>query len=113
MREASLKAEIWVKAQIRICDRALLPAVISRRGDADAGSVLLKLIRSGACCEVYTQVRDQAGQRAWMRATGPEPVPENQADAFIAKQVGFDPDAWVLEIEDPRETYELDGAIIE
>ncbi|NQW02010.1 MAG: DUF1491 family protein [Rhodospirillales bacterium] len=112
MAEAALKAEIWIKAQIRICDLNFLPAVVTRRGDSDAGAVLLKLNRLGAGTEVLTQARDPDGQRAWMRGTGEGLVPEPDADAFIAKQVRYDPDIWVLEIEDPKRLYKVEGKII-
>lgn len=112
MGEAALKAGIWIKAQIRICDLNFLPAAIARRGDADAGAVLLKLNRLEAGTEVLTQVRDPNGERAWMRGTGSDLVPDHEADAYIAKQVTYDPDIWVLEIEDPHYRYQIDGKII-
>jgi len=37
MSEPRLKSEIWVKAQLRLCDVTFLPCVVARRGDADAG----------------------------------------------------------------------------
>ena len=40
-----LTTGIWVAAQVRICDRNFIPATIVRRGDSDAGTVLLKLNR--------------------------------------------------------------------
>lgn len=112
MVEAALKAEIWIKAQIRLCDLAFLPAVVTRRGDSDAGSILIKLIRLEAGSEVLTQVRDTDGQRAWMRGLGDKLGTEQEADAYIEKQIKYDPDLWVLEIEDPHIRYKIDGKII-
>jgi len=110
--EAALKAEIWVKAQIKLCDLNVIPAVISRRGDPDAGTILLKLNRLDDGCQVLTQVRTAEGDRAWMRGTGEAPVLEADADTYIERQLKFDPDIWVLEIEDPDSRYELDGKIV-
>ena len=112
MGEASLKAEIWIKAQIRICDLNFLSAVVARRGDSDAGAILLKINRFEAGIEVYAQVRDPEGQRAWMCGTGREPVSEPEASAYIEKQSKYDQDLWVLEIEDPNYKYDFDGKII-
>ena len=42
-----LKTALWVQAQVRRCDLELIPVVVARRGDPDAGSVLLKLLRRG------------------------------------------------------------------
>ena len=36
-----LNTGLWVMAQVRICDRAFIPATVVRRGDPDAGTVLL------------------------------------------------------------------------
>ena len=71
-----------------------------RSGDPDAGSVLVKLNRFESGCVVYSQTYDGNGRRAWIPATGDEPVDEGVADAYVARTVTFDPDIWVLEVED-------------
>jgi len=112
MAEAALKAAIWVSAQIRLCDCNFIPAVVVRKGDPDAGTILLKIDRRAAGVEVFSQVRSSDGSRAWMRATGAGPVEETRADAYIERQLKFDPDIWVLEIDDPGYRYSIDGTII-
>jgi len=107
-----LNTGLWVMAQVRICDRNYIPAAIVRRGDSDAGTVLLKLNRFEAGVTVYTQASSTGEEPLWSRGTGPTPVSEAEADAYIARQVKYDPDVWVLEIEDRRGQYKLDGKVV-
>lgn len=109
--EPRLKAEIWVKAHIRRCAAVNIPAVVVRRGDDTAGTVLIKLNRFEHGCTVYTPSYGQNGERIWMRGTGDDPVPEAEADAYIARQTGYDPDIWVLEVEDRDGRHLLDEPI--
>ena len=112
MAQPALKAEIWIKAQIRLCDMNLISAMVTRRGDSDAGAIFLKLNRLDAGVEVFSQTRDRDGLRAWMRGTGESLVSDADAEAYIEKQMRYDPDIWVLEIEDPKNQYQIDGKII-
>jgi len=109
MTEARLKTEIWVRAQLRMCDQALLPAVIRRKGDADAGMVLIKLDRLDGNAIVMAQSRNLEGRLQWLAATGDAPVPDADAEAYIARQLEFDPDLWVVEIEDSAGRFEISG----
>ena len=112
MEKERLRSGFWISAQVRLCDQAFIPVVVLHKGDPDAGAILLKLNRLAAGCEVLTQVRNLDGTPAWMRGTGEAPVKEEDADAYIVRQRGRDPDLWVLEIEDPDHRYEFDGEII-
>ena len=112
MSEARLKAGLWVRAAVRACSAQAIVATVARKGDEDAGAVLLKLNRGAPGCEVLTQVRTNDGQAAWMRGTGPQPVPEADADAYIARQVGRDGDLWVLEIEDRDGRVPFGGPVV-
>lgn len=102
---ARLKSGIWVQAQIRLCDGRMLPAAVLHRGDPDAGAVLVKLNRLDGTCVVFCQVAAPDGGRVFDQATGPDPVPEADADGYIERQRRYDPDLWVLEVEDRSGQY--------
>lgn len=111
--EARLKSEIWIKALIRRCDLAAVPVALVARGDRDAGAILLKLNGGSALgCSVLTQARGLNGELLWMRSTGPVPIAETDADAYIARQRQRDPDIWVVEIEHREAEGILDEQVV-
>ncbi len=98
--EARLKSGIWVAALIRRCGVEAVSAVVVRRGDDSAGNVFVKLNRLDGHAEVFSQARKGDGTRVWICATGAEPVIEADADAYLERQLKYDTDIWVVEIED-------------
>jgi hypothetical protein len=110
--EPRLKSRMWIQALIRRCDLAAIAAAVIARGDEDAGAILLKFSGGDGGCSVLTQVRSQDGELVWMRATGPAPVDEGEADTYIERQRRRDPDLWVVEIESRSAATILDGKII-
>lgn len=111
--EARLKTGIWVGALIRRCDLAAIPVAVSARGDPDAGAIVLKFAGRDGTALVLAQARGPDGELVWLRAMGAAPVAESEADAYIARQRGRDPDLWVVEIETAAPETVLDGRIID
>ena len=95
-----IKAGIWVSMALRMGDLDGRPGAVLRKGDADSGGVLV-VLRGRQGLSVLSQMRSADGDPAWMRATGSAPVDQEAADAYIARQVRFDPDLWVVEFEAP------------
>ena len=107
-----LKSGLWVRALIRRYDGLAIPATVVRKGDEDAGAILVKINRREHGCVVMTRAQDPAGALFWQRGTGADPVDETAADAYVARQVGRDPDLWVVEIEAGASEIMLDGTSV-
>jgi hypothetical protein len=111
MAEARLKAGIWVSMALRRGNAQGRYGAVLRKGDPDAGGVLVVLRgREGLC--VLAQIRTAEGVLAWMRGTGGAPVDQATADAYVARQVKFDTDLWVLEFESPDLLPPFEGTIV-
>lgn len=98
MPEPRLAAGIWVSAYLARLGLANIPAYVTARGDDTAGAVLVKCAHLDGSAALYGREWDlDSDSRFWHRLVqGPEP----QVDAAIARQRGFDPDLWVIEVED-------------
>jgi hypothetical protein len=95
---ARLTAEFWVTAYLKRLALADIPAFVTARGDATAGAVLVKQAPlDGSACAYQRSFDLMTGERAWVvLAKGAEP----EVDAAITRQRQFDPDLWVIEVED-------------
>ena len=92
-----------------------MTAYIVKRGDPDAGAIILRLNRLGGTSHVFAQARGADGEAAWAKASGSDAdgrLADPDAENYIARQQKFDPDIWVLEIEDPERRYTLDAKIV-
>lgn len=99
MSEPRLKSKVWVAAFMRRCWAADVPALLVRRGEETAGAVLIKATDYRAGCVVYARGLTQDGAWGWRRASGPEPLTEPDADAYVDRQIGYDSDLWIVEVE--------------
>lgn len=93
-----LTTDFWVAAYRMRLQALNIPVYITARGDATAGAVLVKLCTLDGCATVFHRRLDLlAGGRSWdILVKGPEA----DCDASIEKQRRFDPDLWVIEVED-------------
>lgn len=106
MSEPRLKSGFWVKAQLRLCDQSFLPCVVAKRGDEDAGQILIKINRLSKGCQLLAKRYSDDGGRAWTVVAGND---EKACDAYVFRESDRDADLWVLEIEDLNGTYKPDG----
>ncbi|MGE3142567.1 MAG: DUF1491 family protein [Hyphomonadaceae bacterium] len=96
-----LRTEIWAQALIRRAQSAGAFAAVARKGDKDAGAVLVKVATLDGRARLYAPARDGAGERIWLDlSAGPLGVEEQAVDAYAQKRGASDPDLWIIEIED-------------
>lgn len=101
-----LTSEFWVQAYLTRLRLADIPAFVTAKGDLTAGAVLVKLNTLDGQARVFQRSFDlMTGDRQWVvLAEGAEV----EVDASITSQRGFDPDLWVIEVEDRQGRHLLD-----
>ncbi|MFC0634859.1 DUF1491 family protein [Brevundimonas balnearis] len=94
-----LPTDVWVGALIRRAELSGASAVVARKGDVRAGSVLVKTYDTLTLrARVYAEAFGPDGDRLWLQPVTSEV--EGEIDDYLARQVRYDPDIWIVEIED-------------
>ena len=96
---ARLKAGIFVRSLIRRAEVAGAQAYVVKKGSEEAGAVFLKVSRLDGTCTVLNQAVAGEGVRVWSKPLG-DSCDDARAATYFAKQMKFDPDLWIVEIED-------------
>ena len=106
-----IKSLIQVQAVIRRAELSGAHAFLVRRGSDEAGALFLKLSRLDGTFTVLNQARRGDGELVWTKPLG-EAVDEAAVNTWLEKQTRFDPDLWILEIEDREGRAFVDEPII-
>ena len=106
-----LKAGIFVRALIRRVQVVGASAFVVRSGSEEAGAIILKVAKLDGTCLVLNQARDGQGNLVWAQPLGGW-TDEAKAGAWCDKQVKFDPDVWIVEIEDREGRAFVDEPIV-
>jgi len=112
-----LKSGIWVSAYIRRCQIEGAQAMLRRRGADEAGAVFIKVSRLDGTADVFGPAPQTAfdearpSDRAFISALKTKPAPEADAEAYLARQLKFDPDIWIVEVEDRAGRNFLDSVV--
>ena len=99
---ARLRSDFWVAAYLRLANRDGVRAVLRRRGSAEAGAVYVKLDHLDGRFALFGPAPGDADgeDRRFLRLHRDEWIDGLDAEARLAREVGFDGDLWIVEVED-------------
>ena len=101
-----LTARFWVDAYLARLRMYDIPAFVVAHGDDTGGAVLVKLATLDGKAVLFQRSFDlMSGERVWVELSNGA---ERDVDDAIAKQRSFDPDLWVIEVEDRAGRHLLD-----
>jgi len=108
-----LKTNIWVAAYLRRCQTAGVFGAVRRRGAEEAGAVFVKVATMDGSAMLYvpapqTVYEDSRPLERLFTPASPAPIPELSVEDRLAKEIRFDPDAWIIETEDKSGRHFLD-----
>jgi len=94
-----LSTDVWVSGLIRRAELSGAYATVVKKGDARAGTVIVKAYdTSNRTARLFSAVTGQDGEPQWLQPVTSDV--ESELDAYIERQRRYDPDLWVVEIED-------------
>jgi hypothetical protein len=81
-------------------------AVLRRRGAAEAGAIFVKIDHLNGRATLYGPAPQSATieprpgvERIFTRAHAEEWIDSGEADARLEREIAFDPDLWIVEVE--------------
>lgn len=110
-----LRSDFWVSAHLRRLNDLAIPAVLRRRGAAEAGAIFVKVDRLDGAADLYGPApqslmaeAEDLGERRFvpvLAAATPLDVEER-----LGREIRFDSDLWIVEIDDREGRHFLDLA---
>jgi hypothetical protein len=107
-----LRSDIFVSAYVRRRNGENAFTVVRRRGAAEAGAIFVKIDRLDGRADLYgpapQSALDEAGLERRFQQITPEGADAAAAEAKLQKELRFDADMWIVEVEDRQGEHRLD-----
>ena len=111
-----VKSEVFVRAYLRLCQAEGVPVVIVRRGDESAGAIFIRIDSLDGSVTLYgpapSGLEGSEAERRFVSCFGPRRATMADADLYLARQLKFDEDLWIIEIEDREGRHFLGESLV-
>ena len=100
-----LKSALWVAAYLRRCQIESCSAVVRRRGAEEAGAIFVRICRLDGTSDLFgpapqSAIESDASDRIFVAPLPSQPAPDAAIEAYLSRETKFDPDLWIVEVED-------------
>jgi hypothetical protein len=100
-----LKSALWVAAYLRRCQVEGLCAVVRRRGAEEAGAIFVRICRLDGTSDLFgpapqSALEPGAADRIFAACVASQPAPDADIESRLVRETKFDPDLWIVEVED-------------
>jgi hypothetical protein len=100
-----LKSALWVAGYLRRCQVEGCSAVVRRRGAEEAGAIFIRVCRLDGTSDLFgpapqSALEPGASDRIFAACLPSQPAPDAEIETRLSRETKFDPDLWVVEVED-------------
>jgi hypothetical protein len=100
-----LKSALWVAAYLRRCQVEGCSAVVRRRGAEEAGAIFVRVCRLDGTSELFgpapqSALEPDGPDRIFAGCLTSQPAPDAEIETYLSRETKFDPDLWIVEVED-------------
>ena len=109
--------DFWVKAYLRRAAINGCPGAVMRHGDDTAGAIFITVNRLNGGVLLFGPAPagfsgNEDGERRFMPLHAERHLSESDAAALLEREVRFDSDVWLIEIESQGGAHFLDGWLL-
>jgi hypothetical protein len=99
MEEERLPAHLEVAGLLRAVDAAGGFGMVIKKGERDAGTLLVVCCENGTNCRAYERMPRPDGTRGWALSKSQDPEKSNEFSEYLDRRARQDSDLWVVELD--------------
>ena len=95
----AIPAHLEVTGLMRAVESAGGFAMVIRKGQREAGAILVVLVEKGANARVFERIARMDGSRGWTLMKVQDPENPQEMNEYLTRRGDRDPDLWIVELD--------------